>query len=231
MQWQYSQGACGFPRTRGDGPAKVVGLPDKVGFPPHTRGWTHGVGHDASRRAVSPAHAGMDLRLWPPTTSRRGFPRTRGDGPWVLLKIAWLCQFPPHTRGWTPCLPPHDRWIAVSPAHAGMDRQLRPESGRPVGFPRTRGDGPGTLGGSVSISAFPPHTRGWTAFPRPKPTAGRVSPAHAGMDPMIEIAEEIYQGFPRTRGDGTLGERRDSKSHAVSPAHAGMDPNAADESA
>ena len=50
----------GFPRTRGDGPFTVIAVLEKVGFPPHSRGWTGERQPDLCRDVVSPALAGMD---------------------------------------------------------------------------------------------------------------------------------------------------------------------------
>ncbi len=92
-----------------------------------------------------------------------GVPRTRGDGPTSDAPAKRLDQ--------------------VFPAHAGMDRQVFVRGGadlqcslhtrgwtargqtaaeRPIGVPRTRGDGPGL------------ETR--------RPSSSCVFPAHAGMD-------------------------------------------------
>ena len=55
----------------------------------------------ANARQVGPAHAGMD-----PTSPSRpppsgGLPRTRGDGPPLIIAKAPDAPAPPHTRGWT----------------------------------------------------------------------------------------------------------------------------------
>ena len=131
-----------------------------------------------------------------------GFPRTRGDGPQVLVVQNAMRAFPPHTRGWTQGAGTDAHRQRVSPAHAGMDPlhsvRLRPRKC----FPRTRGDGPVSSSVMATGSRFPPHTRGWTGvrFARVRP--GRVSPAHAGMDLLRSGARALNNCFPRTRGDG-----------------------------
>ena len=101
---------CGFPRTRGDGPAQTRSTQASAspGFP-RTRGdgprvkldrWTFVTGK------VSPARAGMDPEA-ADTAARRlrlSFPRTRGDGPVLPSARAAIgpSTFPPHARGWTP---------------------------------------------------------------------------------------------------------------------------------
>ena len=73
-----------------------------------------------------------------------------------------------------------------------------------ISFPRTRGDGPFYLPGTVPLLKLPPHARGWTpriALPDPWYMA---SPARAGMDPRTGRRCGGRHGFPRTRGDGPL---------------------------
>ncbi len=49
---------------------------------------------------------------------------------------------------------------------------------------------------------FPPPTRGWTHMGIEDQTAGRVSPAHAGMDLPLTHRPPYGDRFPRPRGDG-----------------------------
>ena len=54
-----------FPRTCGDGPRLWQQWAGSTQFPPHVRGWTVGATLRDFFRRVSPARAGMDLRLIP----------------------------------------------------------------------------------------------------------------------------------------------------------------------
>ena len=176
-------------------------------------------------------------------STRRCFPRTRGDGPDESLETLREIAFPPHTRGWT--------WVdlipsvrgTVSPAHAGMDLQRGAGHEARRRFPRTRGDGPLSRLGKGHEFRFPPHTRGWTFRPVEKLSDLDVSPAHAGMDRRISTHGLTRLCFPRTRGDGpvedwvnelivpfpphtrgwTRSTLRRRRTIPVSPAHAGMD--------
>ena len=213
----------GFPRTRGDGPTKSSGSEISPAFPPHARGWTG----DAGGRLVT----------------SRGFPRTRGDGPSQKESRRIHSAFPPHARGWTlgPRILPTCE--PVSPARAGMDPASCFGRRSQLGFPRTRGDGPAhavMLGDQIR---FPPHARGWTRHTRGVTVSLRVSPARAGMDPVIVSPTTAGYRFPRTRGDGptsspmptsscrfpphargwTLDPLTNIGSGKVSPARAGMD--------
>ena len=160
--WALTYQADGFPRTRGDGDSVFNEEAQSVRFPPHTRGWTLHVEDDGIGTRVSPAHAGMDLLCALSQCRLRGFPRTRGDGPFHTRSWTVSASFPPHTRGWTAlrlrCLPS----LEVSPAHAGMDLLCALSQCRLRGFPRTRGDGPCLHHDRVTVFSFPPHTRGWT---------------------------------------------------------------------
>ena len=229
---------------RGDGPFIVSPFGVAPLFPPHARGWTRPRSSLRTRRAVSPACAGMDrLSASSPSRSAR-FPRMRGDGPSCQPPGPPLRPFPPHARGWTVGMVIVDECHIVSPACAGMDRsQLRSRLGS-RGFPRMRGDGPfyGLLASNTAV--FPPHARGWTAHSGQTRSYSSVSPACAGMDPGSPTCDSANRCFPRMRGDGPLPPcatnptsmfpphargwtRRPGRVGAypgVSPACAGMDP-------
>ena len=95
-------------------------------------------------------------------------------------------------------------------------------------------------------SGFPPHVRGWTPGPIPRPQVLDVSPACAGMDRGSVITTKLGKRFPRMCGDGPVEQqpvdeipRRfpphvrgwthhrmgNPESCPVSPACAGMDPS------
>ena len=73
-----------LPRTRGDGPRRIVVGAVVHEASPHTRGWTPYLQREATALEGFPAHAGMDLLAWRCRTSLRRLPRTRGDGPWTI---------------------------------------------------------------------------------------------------------------------------------------------------
>ncbi len=140
----------GFPRTRGDGPARRLSTRVGARFSPHARGWT---GHQRARPAgvqVFPARAGMDRRYRPRRTCPASFPRTRGDGPYRLPYSLAHPAFSPHARGWTAYVAARLAWEAVFPARAGMDRTRPSNLITASRFPRTRGDGPSSSLSSMS---------------------------------------------------------------------------------
>ena len=148
MRSPESSSSWCFPRTRGDGPRAYRQGMENLEFPPHARGWTGTGAALVGGCHVSPARAGMDRhrscsRGWLPC-----FPRTRGDGPRGRRAIRSSEEFPPHARGWTIVLFSSHGFRIVSPARAGMDPTNTPPRNTRSGFPRTRGDGPGSIIGS-----------------------------------------------------------------------------------
>src|SRR5690606_33280874 len=99
----------------------------------------------------------------------------------------------------------------------------------------------------AELGSFPPHARGSTHTWHGFISFGSVSPARAGIDPVILHAAANVVGFPRTRGDRPpVSERSNSlrsfpphargstchglqirPSRIVSPARAGIDPHKA----
>ena len=110
-----------FPRPRGDGPISNEDVNQYGAVSPPTRGWTRRHGKQRSYTDGFPAHAGMDL-VWNCTASvLKRFPRPRGDGPLVRLRIF--------------------NTDAVSRPR-GDGPHERPTPATEVRVPRPRGDGP-----------------------------------------------------------------------------------------
>ena len=234
----------GLPRTRGDGPYDPERAIDWDLASPHTRGWTLARRRSAAIRAGFPAHAGMDPQDRQGGAFAAGLPRTRGDGPTVILGPAVMAAASPHTRGWTDLPPMPHRGRSGFPAHAGMDPTAAAGTRGGARLPRTRGDGPAAGTVAAEATSASPHTRGWTLRPVPAAARGGGFPAHAGMDPAACGRRRRRPGLPRTRGDGptrtgagtartvasphtrgwTLGRADQRSVHRGFPAHAGMDP-------
>ena len=105
-----------------------------------------------------------------------------------------------------------------------MDPAFRQDALKPVGLPRTRGDGPAPRERSAASSAASPHTRGWTRGVEGPDVRRRGFPAHAGMDPRHAGFENRRPwASPHTRG-WTLGPLLLGGPAVGFPAHAGMDP-------
>ena len=207
-----------LPRTRGDGPCSHASESRTTPAPPHSRGWTVGVGKIMGTVLGSPALAGMDPRSARSAAESPRLPRTRGDGPGRSCRSGRDIWAPPHSRGWTRAAEISADRIDGSPALAGMD--LAPAGvDRPWRrLPRTRGDGPtrGKQGGVAG--AAPPHSRGWTWLAPPVTVEAAGSPALAGMDPCGEESHGNARRLPRTRGDGP-GRSHRSRHPAGAPPH------------
>ena len=172
-------------------------------------------------------------------------PRTRGDGPDLIELLNHGASASPHTRGWTrPHRTAEPRGIGF-PAHAGMDPARARWLRICYRLPRTRGDGPCQPCRQAPADPASPHTRGWTLEPISHDTARFGFPAHAGMDPALNLPSRDERGLPRTRGDGphtlnAVDARSPASPHTRGwtpgvrllrdrargfPAHAGMDPD------
>ena len=234
----------GFPRPRGDGPARGSGAIDPGWVSPPTRGWTPL--HQGAVPFVDgfPAHAGMDLEDLPELAGARRFPRPRGDGPQHRLPRLDELQVSPPTRGWTCRRRKSCPLGGGFPAHAGMDPVMLTGVVGGRWFPRPRGDGPLAFWIRLVWMEVSPPTRGWTQPRRRIMDRLRGFPAHAGMDPPSREPRAPTPRFPRPRGDGptlhqvvepservspptrgwTSGDWEDLRDAAGFPAHAGMDP-------
>ena len=173
-----------------------------------------------------------------------GFPRTRGDGPWLCRSWRVRRGVSPHTRGWTRTTELQLDRVDGFPAHAGMDPHRARNMSFWTGFPRTRGDGPRRRAPGHDSKMVSPHTRGWTLRVASVSESRSGFPAHAGMDPTAACSTPPAIRFPRTRGDGpappcaacsvervsphtrgwTLGPWIRCSGLLGFPAHAGMDP-------
>ncbi len=179
--------------------------------------------------------------------SRRGLPRSRGDGPGSSVAPLIIVAAPPLTRGWTHVGLAVVADLVGSPAHAGMDPRDRQRPNQAEWLPRSRGDGPRQGRARLRASRAPPLTRGWTVRGGMLALQAAGSPAHAGMDLPPTWRHGKRVGLPRSRGDGphdrsssacrakapplTRGWTRLARVQSAdvwgSPAHAGMDPDAA----
>src|SRR5690606_4339516 len=188
--------------TRGDGPSAFHPASSSRSSPPHARGWTLGSLPNCFRYSLSPARAGMDPNSYGLTIGEGPLPRTRGDGPALVVSRRLVPLSPPHARGWTSGYKRRRRILTLSPARAGMDLPPSQPHSELVTLPRTRGDGPWLASGPDSSSSSPPHARGWTQRTFVPVVPVFLSPARAGMDPSRMPSGPSANSLPRTRGDG-----------------------------
>ena len=161
LRWR-SLRRSGFPRPRGDRPAATSGLESAVSLPPPTRGSTCRISTLAADVRASPAHAGIDPCSTPRRLAGNGFPRPRGDRPFLDAVCQAAERLPPPTRGSTCDLPPLLPRTVASPAHAGIDPMPLMSPCSSPSFPRPRGDRPTAFFGLRNRVLLPPPTRGST---------------------------------------------------------------------
>ena len=195
-------GAMGFPRASGDGPWTMWEISPMSSFPPRERGWSLVPLADAQPRQVSPARAGMVPDVISCCPLLPCFPRASGDGPGRLSSSAISSSFPPRERGWSQGSTPARHSGRVSPARAGMVPRRKIEPKACERFPRASGDGPYLANGGGWNISFPPRERGWSRPVGIRRREIQVSPARAGMVPLVSVSALASLGFPRASGDG-----------------------------
>ena len=190
-----------LPRARGDRPQQDYVERWCIKSPPRTRGSTSKKLFAATCSAVSPAHAGIDLKVLRYVWEFPGLPRARGDRPVGRKPLTPSMRSPPRTRGSTCVGTGCARAACVSPAHAGIDLRSALYSYENAGLPRARGDRPTFLIFVAPALMSPPRTRGSTWDCNLRQCLRTVSPAHAGIDPSACRQWWHYSRLPRARGD------------------------------
>ena len=150
------------------------------GLPPPTRGIHTACGYAGSRGRSTPAHAGNTTSPSRRPTSRRVYPRPRGE---YLLHYGcntFTMGLPPPTRG-IPCGNCGLTGASGStPAHAGNTQAHRAASARAMVYPRPRGEYLKRATKPLGGQGLPPPTRGIRIRLTAILTRVRSTPAHAG---------------------------------------------------
>ena len=129
-------------------------------FSPHTRGCSWIRSAKTNQLRVFPAYAGMFQHREKRDYNDVGFPRIRGDVPWIVISLRPTNLFSPHTRGCSGRFLCRSSTPPVFPAYAGMFLHTAPPT-TPLGrFPRIRGDVPKARSNRCAQDSFSPHTRG-----------------------------------------------------------------------
>lgn len=230
---------CGSPRIRGDMPSMELLAVRLETIPPHTRGCALLAGGVEPTSTGAPAYAGICLLSAKPRSALSFCPRLRGDAPLAARLWPIYAGVPPHARG-------------SAPAH-------RPSEGAPVRCPASAGIDLCGCGSTASVAISSPcagidHALQRTACvgrvspacgdasrpPTSSMTTGLVSPAPAGMPPLVTsclvvpphargcaLTERALAstslGSPHARGCA-LGGHSDHARRRGSPARAGMRP-------
>ena len=111
---------AGFPRASGDGPRSTTSSRWMGRFPPRERGWSRARAAAEPAGRVSPARAGMVLKMSVLNPASSSFPRASGDGPHRRRQPCLSGKFPPRERGWSHGFSQCITTLFVSPARAGM---------------------------------------------------------------------------------------------------------------
>ena len=162
----------------------------------------------AATHAVSPAHAGIDLRGHLPRLGLPGLPRACGDRPAARISRFMARASPPRMRGSTfrfHCRPPYSY---VSPAHAGIDLVPWLIEWIRARLPRACGDRPPAMRVISSPRLSPPRMRGSTPADVIGIIGEGVSPAHAGIDPCSMDRYRWRWCLPRACGDRPRSSKR-----------------------
>ena len=115
-----AQDARSFPRASGDGPRSTTSSRWMGRFPPRERGWSRARAAAEPAGRVSPARAGMVLKMSVINPASSSFPRASGDGPHRRRQPCLSGKFPPRERGWSHGFSQCITTLFVSPARAGM---------------------------------------------------------------------------------------------------------------
>ena len=94
-----NHGLESFPRVRGDVPAAGFTVEAFEGFSPRARGCSSPHPQSSQPYSVFPACAGMFRLLSGVVMMFVGFPRVRGDVPWLRQNFTGLAEFSPRARG------------------------------------------------------------------------------------------------------------------------------------
>ncbi len=178
-----TRSATGLPRVRGDRPKWGFALQLLDVSPPRTRGSTRHTPAGRQRPWVSPAYAGIDLKMRNQDFEIQRLPRVRGDRPLPVVVERVSIVSPPRTRGSTSGSGSRRCRCRVSPAYAGIDPITVACLIAPARLPRVRGDRPLYPRMLDKACASPPRTRGSTPCAQAERGHSVVSPAYAGIDP------------------------------------------------
>ncbi|ABD09421.1 hypothetical protein Francci3_0027 [Frankia casuarinae] len=168
---------------------------------PHARGSSPVVADRAQLRGVVPARAGIFPVPVPGRSARACRPRTRGDLPLAIQKVAGSRGSSPHARGSSCAAMRHERLVVVVPARAGIFPYTMDDVNAMAGRPRTRGDLPSGEESRAQSHSSSPHARGSSPQMRWESLPSRVVPARAGIFLEMDADHTARIGRPRTRGD------------------------------
>ena len=128
-------------------------------------------------------------------------PRMRGDPPHSAIRSRSNQKSTPHARGSTPASRTITLIFFVYPACAGIHPHALLPPWSSGSLPRMRGDPPGAITPTISLSQSTPHARGSTPLDYRLVVSYRVYPACAGIHHLHRLSDIVLAGLPRMRGD------------------------------
>ena len=154
----------------------------------------------------------------------KGFPRVRGDVPFIVFLIDRPGEFSPRARGCSVLADLEYRIYQVFPACAGMFLAYRRPSHASAGFPRVRGDVPASVRKPFLCSSVFPACAGMFRSAKCNFERRCCFPRVRGDVPDLLVDEEVVGEFsPRARGCSRRSANTAASSR-VFPACAGMFP-------
>ena len=148
------------PRIRGEHMCRAMGITEKNGSSPHTRGAHLQEFAVGDPRRIIPAYAGSTGRPLGPPAPGMDHPRIRGEHASGHLKSVGELGSSPHTRGARLLGGLGDALAGIIPAYAGSTKLRDVISTFPPDHPRIRGEHPGVARAGRVADGSSPHTRG-----------------------------------------------------------------------
>ncbi|CCP01698.1 hypothetical protein BN439_0609 [Erwinia amylovora Ea644] len=191
------------------------------GLSPLTRGTLCPATQHAIKKRFIPAHAGNTATALPNSWINSVYPRSRGEHGDMLANSEPPSGLSPLTRGTLLDLCNPQQQIRFIPAHAGNTNNNTPLAPEDAVYSRSRGEHSTKALRNWLISGLSPLTRGTHSRERPRMSACRFIPAHAGNTSSSSSLSPDFIGLsPLTRGTRWFNSKPDADYRFI-PAHAG----------
>ena len=164
-----------------------------------------------------PAHAGKTLTPGSCPSDTSAHPRSRGENAACPKPRAEEGGSSPLTRGKQLVGRDVRPVVRLIPAHAGKTRIPVMVRRLPWAHPRSRGENPDAMMGTIAWIASSPLTRGKPQGPRGDRRGHRLIPAHAGKTPGGRRGPAGTAAHPRSRGENVSSSRSSRSKSGSSP--------------
>ena len=189
------------PRSRGENGVVSLGVGQREGSSPLTRGKRDPSADRTNRGGLIPAHAGKTRGALRVASAQQAHPRSRGENIRSILGEYADDGSSPLTRGKLIPPSPGTNRLGLIPAHAGKTVPLKFGGKEPRAHPRSRGENGKVFPEWYQCLGSSPLTRGKPFSRRnPAPTC-RLIPAHAGKTRGRLGLRAATAAHPRSRGE------------------------------